>query len=51
MFNLGYVLKFVIDGLDDGPFTEKYLVAKRHYLSLHIISQFCNKLNTIDKQL
>ena len=27
MFNLGDVLKFVIDGLDDGPFTEKYLVA------------------------
>ena len=51
MFNLGYVLELVIDGLDDGSFAEKYLVAKRHYLFLHIVSQFCNKLNTIDKQL
>ena len=51
MFNLGYVLKFVIYGLNDGPFAEKYLVAKRHYLSLHIVPQFCNELNTIDKQL
>ena len=47
MFNLRNVLQFVIDRLNQGPFSEQDLVGNAHQRVLHIVFNFSDK--AVDK--
>ena len=50
VLNLGHVLQFVIDGLNQGPLAQKDSVRYGHDLTLHIALQFCDQLNAVHKE-
>lgn len=50
VFDLRHVLQLVVDGLDQCSFAQENLVSDSHNLSLHIVLQLCNQLNTIHEE-
>ena len=50
VFNLGHILEFVIDGLDQRSFPQEDLVRDGHNLPLHIVLELGNQLNAIHKE-
>lgn len=51
VFNLGHVLEFVIDCLNNGPFSEQDLVGDGHERTFHVVPDFCEELYPVHKQL
>ncbi len=50
VFNLGHILEFVIDGLDQRSFPQENLVRDGHDLPLHVVLELGNQLNAIYKE-
>lgn len=50
VFNLGHILEFVIDGLDQRSFPQEDLVRDGHDLPLHVVLELGNQLNAIYKE-
>ena len=51
VLNLGHVLQFVVDGLNQGPLAQKDSVRYGHDLSLHIALQLRNQLDAVHEEL
>ncbi len=50
VFNLGHILEFIIDGLDQRSFPQEELVRDTHNLPLHVVLKLGNQLNAIYKE-
>ena len=50
MLNLGHVLEFIIDALDNCPLSEQNLVCDSHQRSLHVAPDFGEELYPVHKQ-
>ena len=50
MLYLTYILKFVINGLDDGAFSEQDLVIKVHQRVLHVPLKLRDQVYVVDKE-
>jgi hypothetical protein len=50
MLNLRDVLELVIDSFNDGSLSEHELVGNRHQPVLHVLSNGCNNLQSLNKE-
>lgn len=50
MFNMAYVLQFVVDRLNDGSLPKHYLVIKVHQRVLHILPDFCDQMYVVHEE-
>lgn len=50
VFYLSDVFKFVVDGLDNGSFSQKYSVIHRSQAALHVVFQFGYQLYSVNEQ-
>lgn len=50
VLNLADVFEFVVDGLNECPFSEQNLVVKVHKRVLHVLSRLRDKMYVIDEQ-
>lgn len=50
MFYVADVLEFVVDGLNERPFSEQYLVVQVHKRVLHVLPDFRDKVYVVNKK-